>query len=169
MNVRRWTRSGPVLRAHTLGPLVALSLALLATRAVSQDDDWKYDVTAFTIASSGAWGTGTEEHTSAAIAAAIVDCRKRAGNDPGDCGARQVYTRRGWILGYKCGEHVFAVSARSLQQAHAAAVTQEIDWRHVQKLEIPACTLVVAIGPEGKSVPTALVAREVLPVVGGRK
>lgn len=146
------------------------SLGAASVDAVAGDADWMmYDVTVLTVASNGAWGTATREHTSAAIAAAIVDCRQRAagiGITGSDCGARQVYARNGWLLAYACGERMFAVSGRTLPEAHAVAGAQEINWRKMHRLDIPACRLVVTIGPDGKPEVSG-VASEVLPVIGG--
>lgn len=146
-----------------------ISPILASVEVAASDPDWTLDVTVLTVASNGAWGTGTSGRSSAAIAAAIGDCRQRAavnGGTGGGCGARQVYSRNGWLLAYACGERMFAVSGRTLTEARIAAVAQELDWREVHRLDIPACRLVVAIGPDGK--PTAsCVASGELPVVSG--
>ena len=139
------------VRVSRLGAIVLISLGLASTEAAADDKDWMRDVTVLTVARNGAWGTATSEHSSAAIAAAIADCRQRAvgtGGTGSGCGARQVYTRNGWLLAYACGDRMFAVSGRTLPEASLAAVAQETDWRQLYRLQIPACRLVVAIGPD---------------------
>src|SRR5262245_12436948 len=102
--------------------LLSLSLTLItATVANSTDDDWMHDVTALTIASSGAWGAATKTTTGAAIAGAIADCRARADDAVSDCGALQHIARSGWMLAHACGDRAFIVSGPSLPQARIAA------------------------------------------------
>lgn len=159
-------RSNPA-RFSRLGAVGLISLGLASAEAGADDKDWMHDVTVLTVARNGAWGTATREHSSAAIAAAIADCRQRAagsGSNGSDCGARQVYTRKGWSLAYSCGERTFAVSGRTIVEAHVAAVAQEIDWREVSRLDAPACRLLVAIGPDGRPEDPGL-AIDLLPVV----
>lgn len=160
-------RKAVALRKRYLCALCLFTVYFGSVRVTAADDDWTYDFTVLTIASSGAWGAAIRPHPSAAIAAAIADCRKRAGGASSDCGARQTYTRNGWIIAYVCGDQVFSVSGRSIPDARRAAVNQEIYWREVERLDIPACSPIVAIGPDGKPVDADVVTREVLPVIGG--
>lgn len=157
------------LRISSLGSLCLLATCFASIQAMAADEDWMYDVTVLTVASGGAWGSATRSHTGAAIAAAIADCRERAGGTVSDCGARQTYVRNGWILGYACGDRVFSVSGRSLQEARVAGVNQEIRWREEERIDIPACSPIVAIGPDGKAADPALATRDVLPVIGERR
>lgn len=163
-------RNSTLARVSRLSAIGLFSLGLASAVSAEDSSDWlMHDVTVLTVASHGAWGTATREYTSAAIAAAIADCRRRAvetGGTGSGCGARQVYARNGWLLAYACGGRMFAVSGRTLQEARSAAVIQETDWREVYRLDIPACSLAVAIGPDGK--PAAPdVANEVLPAISG--
>lgn len=113
--------------------------------------DWARDITALTVARSGAWGNATRPHSGAAIAAAIAECRLRDAPSVSDCGARQSFTRGGWSLGFACGDTPILAAERTLAEARLSAIHEEIRLRQIERIDLPPCRLLVAIDPLGRS------------------
>jgi hypothetical protein len=113
-------------------------------------------VTVLTLARDGAWGTATETSTSRAIAYAIRDCKAMSGRALG-CGALFTTVRSGWSIAELCGDETIIAAAARLADAEQIAKEREYRLRHVYQRNMPPCTRVATIDPDGRVVaPPAL-------------
>lgn len=138
-------------------------LGLAGSAAHAGGEDWDNDWTALTVSSTGAWGSATHASRTAAMMQAMAQCRDRAGASSG-CGSHTTTVRGAWTVAYACGAETFVVTGRTFQDAHFASISQAIELREFQQIEIGDCRRIVAIGPDGSPAPEqALIA--VVPVI----
>jgi hypothetical protein len=132
--------------------LGALGEPRAQSRAAIVDDAWTRDVTSLTMAPDGAWGAATAAYVNTAIAGAVADCKARTEAKFG-CGAHLTTIRAGWSLGLRCGaSHVIVVADHELATAELTAQRREQDLRANYAPEMPSCTRVVTVDPNGRVV-----------------
>jgi hypothetical protein len=107
-------------------------------------DQW----TVLTLASTGAWGTATDDFMGRALAFAIGNCRAMSGLAIG-CGARSSATRAGWSVGVLCGNTPIIAARKQLAEAERAVADREIELRQVYLRDMPRCVRVVTVDPNG--------------------
>jgi hypothetical protein len=113
------------------------------------NDEWMLDVTALVLAPDGTWGTATESTPAQALAKAIANCKRKYRGEIG-CGYRSTFIREGWSLVLRCGDENIIVAAKTLHEAEQAAVYSELTLRRDYKPEMPLCTRIVSVKPDGR-------------------
>lgn len=113
------------------------------------NEEWMLDVTALVIAPDGTWGTATEPTPGQALGKAIANCKRKHRHELG-CGYRSTFIREGWSLVLRCGGENIIVAAKTLPAAEQAAVNSELTLRRDYKPEMPPCTPVVSVKPDGR-------------------
>ena len=145
---------------------VVVGLALTATgRAATTKEDWEHDWVALTVARNGTWGTAINGNLTRAMMQAIRDCSRKSGPIGNDCGAEITTVRAAWSLAYLCGDYTFIANGTSSAEAREAAIHRAIDLKEILGLDLPPCSLVVGVGPDGREPPPGTL-HEVLPVIG---
>jgi hypoxanthine phosphoribosyltransferase len=66
-----------------------------------------------------------------------------------DCGAQFVTTRGGWIIANICGHHKILVAAETHEAAVQAALSRELDLKHLCDPDMPSCKNVLIVDPHG--------------------
>ena len=105
-------------------------------------------VTVLTLARDGAWGTATEDSISRAIAFAIRDCKAMSQRLLG-CGATYTTIRSGWSVAVLCGDETIIAAAAQLADAERMAIKREIELREVYRRDMPPCSRVATVNPNG--------------------
>lgn len=138
-----------------------------AVRAAAERPEWDHDWVALTVARNGAWGAATNVSIMRAMVQAIAACRRMSGpNGSGDCGGEITTVRAAWSLAYACGDQTFIANGTTSADARLAAIDRASDLREILGLDLPPCTLLVAVGQDGKADPGDR--RETLTVPKGR-
>jgi hypothetical protein len=145
-------RAGARRGKNRLACVLPLAAVMLITAPPAQADDGavmlgEY-VTVLTLARDGAWGTATETSTSRAIAYAIRDCKAMSRRTLG-CGALFTTVRSGWSIAELCGDETIIAAAARLADAERMAKEREYRLRHVYQRDMPPCTRVATINPDG--------------------
>jgi hypothetical protein len=142
------------LNAGALGASLAQTnsprphLAPVSASATYRADFETAPSTVLTMAPNGSWGAATDDSISAAIAAAIAQCKGRQQKGIG-CGARFTTIRGGWSLGVRCGSENIVVAEKTLVEAEQAAIDREIELRRLYVPDMPPCVRVVSVDPSG--------------------
>ena len=135
-------------------PALALLAGLLlgAPRAAQAGDTaggvFGEAVTVLTMARGGAWGTATETSTSRAIALAIRNCQVMS-QSPLGCGAMYTTVRSGWSVALLCGDEPVIAAAGERADAERLANERETELREVYRRDMPPCSRVVTVDPNG--------------------
>lgn len=145
-----WTERAIVSVAA--GAIGALALAD-AGRAETERQEWDHDWVALTIAQNGSWGAATNGNLTRAMMQAIRACFAKSGRQGNDCGAEITTVRAAWSLAYACGDYTFVANGDTSADARLAAITRAAELRDIVGLELPPCTLVVAVGADGRVMP----------------
>jgi hypothetical protein len=140
-----------------LGAACALALSLGALNtplAQSYLQDWERDWTVLTMAPDGAWGVATDMWMIGALARAIDDCMAMSGAELG-CGAHFITNRAGWSLAFRCGDKNILMAEPTLDDAQRRARWREYELRKLYDPDMPPCTRVVTVDPDGVVVASA--------------
>ena len=105
-------------------------------------------VTVLTMAHGGAWGTATETSTSRAIALAIRNCQAMS-RRPLGCGAMFTTVRSGWSVALLCGDEPIIAASAERAEAERRTLARETELREVYRRDMPPCTRVVTVDPNG--------------------
>jgi hypothetical protein len=105
-------------------------------------------VTVLTMARGGAWGTATETSTSRAIALAIRNCQAMS-QSPLGCGAMYTTVRSGWSVALLCGDEPIIAASAERADAERSASGRESELRDLYRRDMPPCTRVVTVDPNG--------------------
>ena len=144
----------------------AASVALASTsRAGSEMADWEHDWVALTVARNGTWGSAIHSNLTWAMMQAIKECSRKSGPIGNDCGSEITTVRAAWSLAYACGDDTFIATGETTGESRIAAIHRAIDLRQIFGFELPACKLVVGVGPDGQTPPPGTLS-EILPVIG---
>ena len=133
--------------------LAGLGLILCMTspvHAIDDDRNTVHPMTILTLSRTGAWGAGTHDMVSIAIASAIRDC-KAMSNVASDCGAKFTSIFVGWSVAVLCGDETIIAAAHRLDDAERAAAERENELRVVYQRDMPSCVRVVTIDPHGRA------------------
>jgi hypothetical protein len=84
-----------------------------------------------------------------ALAKAIANCKSKYRDKIG-CGYRSTFIREGWSLVLRCGRENIIVAEKTLDAAEQAAVDSELALRRDYKPDMPPCTRVVSVKPDGR-------------------
>jgi hypothetical protein len=156
-------RAGARRGKNRLACALLLANAMLITVPPAQAGDGAVMlgdyVTVLTLARDGAWGTATETSTSRAIAYATRDCKAMSRRALG-CGALFTTVRSGWSIAELCGDETIIAASARLADAERMAKEREYRLRHVYQRNMPPCTRVATVNPDGVVVapPTQAVA-----------
>jgi len=145
--VRRAILGTACALALTLGTLVA-AFAQSASSQPPAIEAWAHDFTVLTMAPDGAWGTATDPQVNRAIAGAIANCKAMSEMVLG-CGAYLTSVRGGWSLGIRCGNESIIVADRHLAEAEQRARRRETELRERYVRDMPSCSRVVTVDPNG--------------------
>ena len=77
------------------------------------------------------------------------NCKSKYRRELG-CGYRSTFIREGWSLVLRCGDENIIVAAKTLHAAEQAAVNSELTLRRDYKPEMPPCTRIVSVKPDGR-------------------
>ncbi len=160
-----------IRRSACVGWRLALALVLAglviapAGRADTLRPDWDHDWVAVTVARNGTWGAATNANLTRAMIQAIRDCFRKSGPVGNDCGAEITTVRASWSLAYACGEYTFISNGDTSADARLAAIERAIDLKDILGFQLPPCTLLVAVGADGRIEPAAD-KREILAIPG---
>lgn len=101
-----------------------------------------------TMSHEGSWGADTQISLDDALQNAIARCKKMHGLKIG-CGGQVISIENGWLLGSRCGTRSILSSGATRAEAEADADHREKIMRRDFVPNLPACTRVVFVDPEG--------------------
>lgn len=113
---------------------------------------WEHPWTVVTMAPDGSWGAATEPYIYQAIAKAVSNCRRMSSQKIG-CGAQLSVIRFGWTIALRCGNTNIIAAEQSIAAAESAAADRERTLRLAQAENLPPCSRVVTVNPNGNVIP----------------
>lgn len=162
-------RRSAARRTAAVAALTGLAATFLATATSGRADtlraDWEHDWVALTVARNGTWGSAVHGNLTRAMIQAIRDCSGKSGATGNDCGAEITTVRASWSLAYACGDYTFIANGDTSAEARTAAIHRAIDLKEIVGLDLPPCTLLVGVDPDGRT-PAPGTLNEILPLIG---
>jgi hypothetical protein len=95
---------------------------------------------------------GVSDKVSAAIDAAIAQCKARSSRPPdrlSGCGALHRQARDGWGIGEICGRHWTVSVKPTLAEAEYDLRAWKLSMKYEYGYALPQCRRVITVGPDG--------------------
>jgi hypothetical protein len=106
------------------------------------------------MAPDGSWGVTTSKHIGEAITGAMNHCEAMSGRKLG-CGSIMKSIQSGWLFGIRCGGTTILAAAKLRADAELAALNRENELRQVYRQDLPPCSGLVEVDPNGFAVGSA--------------
>ena len=106
------------------------------------------NMSVLTMSHEGSWGADTQLSLDDALQNAIARCKEMRGLKLG-CGGQVISIDHGWLLGARCGTRNILSSGETRAEAEADADHREKNMRRDFVPNLPACSVVVSVDPNG--------------------